>query len=227
MIPILDSRRLGAGMAVVALGVGLIAAGPALAGKPTALVEDMSGDVAGVRLMDYVDEGQTVQLGAGQTLSLSYLESCTVETITGGTVTIGVTESKVAGGSVDRKSAPCDKGKLKLSAQQSGAAGVSATRGGFKLGDAVRNPDFRLFRTSAVIVVPNPGKVVIERTDQAGEPQYSIDVTEHYIDLAKSSIRLVPGATYKVSMGDRNKLVVIDKSAGDEAGPAISRLIRL
>src|SRR5262249_30726540 len=43
---------------------------------PTALVEDVKSNGAGVEFMDYVGRGQVIKLAPGDTLVLSYLRSC-------------------------------------------------------------------------------------------------------------------------------------------------------
>ena len=57
--------------------------------------------------MDYVDAGQTIRLGPHDTIVLSYLNSCVRETITGGTVTVGVEQSEVQAGKVTRSKVDC------------------------------------------------------------------------------------------------------------------------
>ena len=48
--------------------------------------------------MDYLETGRVIRLGARETVVLSYLYSCTRETITGGTVTVGTDRSEVLSG---------------------------------------------------------------------------------------------------------------------------------
>ena len=114
------TKRIGLIVAVLA---GL-AAGPARAQEPAALVEDVTSKSAGVEFMDYVVPGRVLKLAAADQLVLGYLRSCWRETITGGTVTIGLEQSEVAGGTVRRQKVQCDGGRMRLTqaqAQQSGA----------------------------------------------------------------------------------------------------------
>src|ERR1700737_5605170 len=92
-------------IALLALAIGM---SPALAGPiPVALVEEVSGAQAGVELMVYVETGKTIQLGARGSIVLGYMNSCVRETISGGTVTVGIDQRDVQGGRVARTKAPC------------------------------------------------------------------------------------------------------------------------
>src|SRR3546814_13267076 len=84
---------------VFGMGLALLAA-PAVAADPTALVEDVSATAAGVEFMDYVAAGRVIHLGTGGTLVLSYLKSCVRATVTGGSVPVGIDQSRIEGGKV-------------------------------------------------------------------------------------------------------------------------------
>ncbi len=94
----------------VAVTVALLAAfgsGCAFA-DDEAMVEAVQGAPnAGVAFLDSLSVGQTVDLGAGGVLKLTYLDSCRAETIHGGTVTIGQGRSDVVGGSVSAQTVQC------------------------------------------------------------------------------------------------------------------------
>ena len=49
---------------------------PASAQSPSAVVEEVGAGVTGVQLMDYVEPGQVIRLGAADRLVLGYLKSC-------------------------------------------------------------------------------------------------------------------------------------------------------
>ena len=74
---------------------------------PAALVESVLTHSASAEVMSYVDPGKTFRLGPQDTMVLSYLNSCLRETITGGTVTIGIDRSEVRGGKVTRTQLDC------------------------------------------------------------------------------------------------------------------------
>jgi len=98
----------------LAFAAAIVTISPAAGGSPVALVEQLSGNPAGVEIMDYVETGRVIRLGARQTIVLSYLNSCTREAITGGTVTVGTDQSEVLSGKVERTKVPCDQAKLHL-----------------------------------------------------------------------------------------------------------------
>jgi hypothetical protein len=217
-------RALAVGALLWQLGVSTAAAGP------VALVEDVSDGVAGVQPMDYLNAGQTVTLAAGQNLTLSYLDSCVNETITGGSVTIGTRESAISGGTIDRHTLPCDGGKLLLAASETGKAGVTVFRSvTIALPGAKPKPDLTLYKTRPLLALTAPGPVSFERLDEAAPP-VTIDVPGMILDTAKSGAApvplLVPGGLYKIVAGAKSYVVKIDPQAKDEAGPALGRLIR-
>ncbi len=73
-----------------------------------ALVEEIRDSPgAGVQFMDYVYPKQVLRLGRNGRVVLSYLDGCLVETISGGTVTMTPSGSRVAGGKVKRLGKAC------------------------------------------------------------------------------------------------------------------------
>jgi hypothetical protein len=68
----------------------LVAAMPAAAGEPGALVTDVSGEVApAVQLFSEVETGTELTLGQGARLTLENYASCEAATLTGGSVVVG------------------------------------------------------------------------------------------------------------------------------------------
>ncbi|WP_042694890.1 hypothetical protein [Azospirillum sp. B506] len=226
------ARALAAGtLLLLAASPLAFAADPAPAsGGPTALVEDVTDGVDGVQPMDYLAAGRKVTLKAGQTLTLSYLESCVNETITGGSVTVGARESAVQGGNIDRHTLPCDGGKLLLASNEAGKAGVTVFRSapialpGMKAPPP--KPDLTLFKTHPVLVLPAPGPVAIERLDVQGVASVTVNVPGTALDTAKTGAGLEPGGLYKISAGQKSFTVKIDEKATAGGGPALGRLIR-
>ncbi len=211
---------------LAAATVSALAAGPALANRPAALVEDLTDKVAGIQVMDYVAVGQTIALKPKQRLVLSYLVSCTNETITGGTVTVGPRESAVEGGTVERSTLPCDGGALLLAANESGKAGVTVMRDApISLPGAKPRPQITLYKTRPMIVVPAPGRVQFEPLDGGADP-VTVNVPGKAVDLAKGAAALKPGALYRVTAGAKSYVVKVDAAAKDGGGPVLGRLIR-
>jgi hypothetical protein len=88
-----------------------------------ALVERVSGKTSGVEFMDYLRLGQVIHLGPHDTIVLSYKASCVRETITGGTVTVGIERSQVQSGDVERIVGRCGSGKREFTDAQGTIAG--------------------------------------------------------------------------------------------------------
>ena len=78
--------------------------------------------------MDYVGTGQVIKLEPQDVLVLSYLKSCQHETITGGTVHVGVDKSDVEGGKVARAKVRLQRRQDAARAQQANASGASSFR---------------------------------------------------------------------------------------------------
>lgn len=95
--------------------------------EPSAQVTAISGAPgAEVEVTDSVYPGQTIDLGRGGRLVLAYGGGCTVETIRGGVVTVGVASSRVAGGQVQTSSGDCARTQVAVNARSAEAgAGVN------------------------------------------------------------------------------------------------------
>lgn len=206
------------------IGLYLGASSAALA-KPVALVEDVGRTVKGVQVMDYLDEGRTITLKANETLELSYLESCTYEVISGGTVTVGRSQSAVDGGQIDRKQVPCSGGSLLLTAAAAGKSGVTVFRGAPVMAGALPPAQLTLFNTQPMVKVAAPGKVLFERLDQTAAP-IKVNVAGKVLDFTKKNLQLTAGATYRATAGTKSLIIKIADQAGSGAGPALGRLIQ-
>ncbi len=208
----------------VILVCGCLGATTARAAAPVALVEDVSAKSAGVELMDYVEPGKVIKLGASDTLTLSYLKSCWRETIRGGSVTVGAEQSTVEGGNVRRDKVACDGGKMELAAAQSKQSAAMVFRG------APPKPQFTIFARAPVVELPGGGTLVIDRVDVAGEKhEIAIAATglvhAAFVDLSKDGIRLEPGGIYRAKVGKQQVVFKVDPKATD-SGPIAGRLVR-
>jgi hypothetical protein len=221
----------------VIIGILLQGAGAfiltASAQSPAAVVEEIQGSVPGVAFMDYVDPGQVIRLGARDRIVLGYLQSCWRETINGGTVTVGAEQSEVAGGDVVRARVACEGGKMMLSAELAGKSGAMVFRQAPRpQAAALPHPEFTLYGVSPVFEVRPPGKLVIERLDQAGERR-EIAITEQqlvrgaFLDCAKAGVALAPGGLYRAKLADREIVFKIDPDAKPGEAPLAGRLARL
>jgi hypothetical protein len=214
---------------------GGVVAGSVAAAAPVqvALVENVTGNPAGVEFMDYLETGKIIALGSRDTIVLSYMGSCVRETITGGTVTVGTDQSEVQAGKVARTKVPCDPGKMLLPAGQAAQFGGrifrSAPPANASASDS--NPHLTLYGRSPIVELKAPGTLLIERIDQAGE-RYVVDVgTENllhgrFYDFAKWGRNLAAGGIYRVSCGGQDIVFKIDPHAKPGNTPILGRLLR-
>lgn len=221
----------------ITIGVGFFASmRPALADGPVAIVEDVHSSTAGVEFMDYLTQGQIIDLGPADTLVLGYMSSCWIETITGGTVTIGLARSDVANGRVQRKKIRCHGGRIDIATHEMSKSAVAVFRGTLDKPSTPEPsskapPELTIYASSPIIDLGAAGRLVIERLDRA-EPRVAIDITDQmllhrtFYDFADMDRSLAPGGTYRLSFGGRTIVLKIDLGAPREA-PIIARLIRL
>ncbi|HTP84005.1 MAG TPA: hypothetical protein VMQ11_13730 [Alphaproteobacteria bacterium] len=201
----------------------------ARAQAPVAVVEDVNSKSAGVEFMDYVAPGKVIRLGAADTLVLGYMNSCWQESITGGTVTVGATQSSVAGGKVQREKTACDGGKMQLSEQQASKSGAVVFRSAPK--PSAMQPQLTLYGLSPVVDVKGGGHLVIERLDRPGE-RVETDIAAHqmfrgsFYDFAKAGQALKAGGVYRASVGARQIVFKVDPEAQAGNAPIIGRLLR-
>ena len=201
-----------AALAASALASPASAHGPAPL-LPTALVEDVNSTTADVEFMDYVGNRQVIKLAPGDVLVLSYLKSCEHETITGGTVTVGMERSDVRDGQVVRAKVPCDGGKVQLTSAQANASAASA----FRLQSADTEPT--LFARTPMVQLPkglSPEQrtLTIQRTDRPGERhELKLDdaiAAAGFYDLTTTKVSLARGGSYDASIGGRRLTFHID-----------------
>jgi hypothetical protein len=213
-------------VAIAATGAQARAPAPLV---PTALVEDVKSATAEIEFMDYVGSGQVITLAPGDVLVLSYLKSCAHETITGGTVTVGVERSDVRDGKMVRAKVPCDGGKIRLTSEQASTSAASA----FRLQSAEVRP--RLYARTPVVQLPKMAAgeertLLIERVGRPGE-QHAFKLDDNlagggFYDLAKSNVSLTRGAIYDARIGGRKVRFQIDAKAKSGPAPIVSRLVR-
>lgn len=196
---------------------------------PIALVEDVKSGSADVQFMDYVGAGQVITLGPRDVLVLSYLKSCQHETITGGTVTVGLQRSEVRDGQVVRTKVQCEGGEMLLSAKQASQSAATAFR--------VQSADIQptLHGRTPVVQLPKDLRgedrtLRITRTDRKGERrEVKIDdstVAAGFYDLGKSNVRLTRGAIYEASIGTHKLAFQVDRKAKSGSMPVVTRLLR-
>ena len=193
-----------------------LAAGPA----PTAIIEEVGPTVEGVQVLEYLAPGQTIRLGEDGEIVIGYLTSCVRETVTGGTVTVGASESTVERGTVVRERVRCNGGGAQLTQAQREKSGVSTWRKG-----DTEQPRRIYSLTPLLTFASPPGRVVIERTDFPAEP-IEIANPGRVVDLAEHAQTLARGGRYTIHAAGLSEEIVIDTAARVHGGPVVGRLIR-
>lgn len=220
-------------VAVLAAAGSLVFTAPAWAETPTALVEDLNGRPVGVEFMDYVAAGKVIRLGPRDTIVLGYLRSCWRETITGGVVTVGVDQSEVLNGKLERTQVKCDGGRMQLTSEQSvQSAGVisRAIPSRSANAQAARAEPVRLFGRIPYVEVKGGGTLQVERIDQPGE-RFEIAIANQdlvrgsFYDFIRARRVLTAGGTYRARFGDKQVVFAVDPSA-TAAAPLLARLLR-
>jgi hypothetical protein len=211
-------------LAVLLLAVPAASVAARAAEKPTAMVESISPDTAGLNPMDYVQPGRTITLPEGATLVLDYLASCVRETITGGTVHIGTDQSQVEHGKVSRRQVECDGSDLQLTAAQSDAGGVAVYRA---LGQPT-TPTLTIHATMPVIVTTSAAPITLQRVDST-DPAVELGTpvpsgSRATVDFARTGQALVPGGVYRLTQDKRVLVFKVDPEATNGALPLVQRL---
>jgi hypothetical protein len=201
-------------------------------GKPTALIESVTGVLQGIEFMDYVSAGKIVSLGQHQQLVIDYLNSCLRETITGGSVTIGTDRSTVTGGSVERERVRCGGKQLQLSPEQSGKSSGMVFRVPRKAqplptGTVIER---RLYGTCPIIDLDGGSHLLVERLDRT-EERLDLAVPEdrlirgRFYDFTADDLTLAPGGVYRATVGQRSVVFQIDRTAKPGLVPLAGRLL--
>jgi hypothetical protein len=218
----------------MAVCIGLLAlAGPAAAESPVAVVEDVQGKVTGAEFMDYVTPKTVIKVQAGGSVTISYMQSCQREKISGlGTVIIGTDESFVQFADVKREKTDCDSSQSHATTKATSEAAATVLR---SLGDKKDGPKIKtqltLYGASPMVEAKGKGTLVVERLDVKGERQ-QIELNGSqpkgkFYDFASVNRTLTPGGVYSASFGPSKIVFLVDEKAKPGATPIVGRLIRL
>jgi hypothetical protein len=219
---------------VIAIAILLgLRADPAAAADSVALVEDVSGNSAGVEFMDYLAAGRELHLDAKDRLVIDYLRSCWRETITGGTVTIGAEQSVVTGGKVSRDKIECDGGKMRLTTDQAAKSGVVVFRAPPKPA-AGHGPaaERKVYGLSPILELSGAGTLVVERLDKS-DAVLTLEIVPaqllrgKFYDFAKNGRVLAAGGIYRVSFAGHSVVFQVDVRAKPGAIAPAGRLLTL
>lgn len=193
-----------------------------------AIIEDVDAKVKGAELLEYVEPGRVIDT-AGGTIVLSYLASCTRETITGGSLVVGEKESAVSGGQVKRSTVTCDGGKLVLAEAQSSKSGAMVFRDAKKRPEGratLPKPDIIIYGTSPIFTLRQPADaILIERLDVSGSI-VTLKPSKGRADMAAEGKQLDAGGLYKAKAGAVEKVFLIDAGAKPGKEPLVARLLR-
>ena len=218
--------------------VGIASVERAAAQAPVALVEDVKGQVAGLEAMDYLVAGKAFRLAPDETVIIDYLNSCVRERIQGGTVKIGLKQSEVESGAVERAKVDCDAGKMMTTSGQvaDNAGYIFRESGGAKerLPKITRAPDpqFTLYGLSPLIELDGSGPLVIGRLDKKGE-YYDLDIDQdklirrRFLDFAADGKSLTAGGVYGARWKKRLIVFRVDRAGLPGQAPILGRLLRL
>ncbi len=185
------------------------------AGAPTAIVEDADPGRSDIGLFEMLESGRKIVLKEKERLILGYLQSCVQETIVGGRLVIGQTESLVSGGQVKRKKVECTGGQVTLDEATKGKAGVVVFRNAPNRKSATAEPRIVTIRDTSpfVYLTMAVGKIYLRRLDRPG-PTRSVGVSGNSVDLRGAGIALVPGGSYEVAANGRQVRIKIAAGAG-------------
>ena len=209
----------------------LLGVRPAYAAPPVALVEDVAPQVSGIALMDYLEQGRRLDLGADGWIEIDYFSSCLHERIVGGSITVGAERSDVSGGSVERRQVECDAGKIALTEAQTERSAGFVQRGGTELKNrihAMTEAQLVLHGASPLVIGDGAHDVVIARFgnshDRVVLPVKSEGGRRVY-DFATHDRSLAPGDVYVATCGDRQVTFRIDREAKPGQTPVLGRLV--
>ena len=198
-----------------------LSAGARAQDTAVAILEEINGASGKHGAFDELKVGDRIDLGAGGSAIIGYLDSCVRETIQGGTVTIAAGQSKIDGGKVTRETIACEATQLVLSEEEAGKSATVAFRG------PPWEDDLRQVVPSPSPLVLAPGKqLAIKRLD-GDEPAMNLPLKDGKVDLAAQNVSLTPGGFYELTAGKKQTVIKIDPDAQAGPLPAMSRLVRL
>jgi hypothetical protein len=167
--------------------------------EPVAIVEETENYSGQLQEMDLLENGQIISLGDKGKVKISYLETCVVEDITGGEITVGQGQSKVIGGNVERKKiGSCSTGGVLLSEAQSNSSGVIAFRGSKNRNSSISTI---IFSRVPKIYASKEGHLIISEISNK-KIIFSEKIKKGMNIFSKYSIDLLPGSKYIFEISD-------------------------
>lgn len=172
-------------------------------GTISAIIEDVGPGITDRRAFDTLREGDVIQLGQGQTLTLGYLNSCVREVVVSGKITIGAKESQVEGGSVDRSTIQCAVAKLDLKESELSQSAIMAFR------PAQDEPIREIYVSEPIVVARQSQAVLLTSMDGAENLRKLLQTDRGRIDFANEGIALKPGHVYRLQGLERSLILQV------------------
>lgn len=217
-----------AGVLAVSLAVSQAANHAFAADQTVAIVEDVSSSVTDVQPMELLRTGRQIRLGESDTVIISYFSSCQRESIQGGEIVVGTTQSDIKGGNIARKRVACDASALALSPEQ---ANQSATMV-FRKPDNVTSGDpvaaeakFVMSTRLPLVFAPDLDSMTVEDLRHPGR-HWSVKFRKGVADITAGREPLERGGVYRLVAGERSLAFRIGKEATDAPLPLLQRAIR-
>jgi thioesterase domain-containing protein len=193
---------------------------PAVAAGSGAMVEEIDSAVSGVGVLDTLKPGQRIDLRPDRHAVVSYLDSCVRETIAGGVVKIGQSQSDVDGGTVQRETLDCGVKPLVLTNTTQDQSATTVFRPLFD--NLVKQV---VADTRPVILAEHATSLELKEMGKEDAPT-NLALHNGKLDLRQAGIQLRPGAIYKLTAGGRETYIKIAPDAQDN-GPLLMRLVKL
>lgn len=207
--------------------VALLGANSALAaGSLVAIVEQINAPSIELQVMDYIADGTVIRLRRSESLTISYLRSCAIESITAGTVRIGHDRSTVSDGAkIKRRFVECGIPAIMLTSRQAGqSAAVVFRKPPTSLGSLTA--ELTVYSTAPIFTLPGPDKeIIIERLDGSSEEIHRVTASAGRIDLLATKIRLAPGGIYGASSALGTRTFKVSPFANEAETLLLRRLI--
>jgi len=202
------------------LAANSVGATMAAAAGSGAMVEEIDSAVSGVTAFETLKAGQSIDLRPDRHAVVSYLDSCIRETISGGVVKIGQSQSDVEGGSVQRETLDCGVKPLVLTNTTQDQSATTVFRPLFD--NLVKQV---VSDTRPFILADHASSLELREMGKEEAPK-SLALHNGKLDLRQAGIQLQPGAIYKLTAGGRETYIKIAPDAQDNS-PLLMRLVKL
>jgi hypothetical protein len=219
-----DSRLRGFAAVVPLFAFMAISAPAGAAEQPVAVVES-AGESSKLAPFELLTEGQRIALAGDEELVISYFESCSRETIKGGSIVVGRTASTLNGGTVEAHTYKCVISTLSLTPEEQSSAAFVLR--GPPTGDPIADLAKFVIPTELPLILA-VGADRVELVDLRDESRHWTVPTKGGIaDLAAVSGPLKDKGVYRVTAGERSVVFRIANTASDAEFPLLKRLLPL